>query len=167
MLPVPARDGLFCIEPERVIRRRRYNRGLGPDRSINSYLLNSALRVFVRPQFKSETKPPAEMRAFMQKYIEGRAKFPPGTRHWEDPLGDVPAHWFRAGTGETRGVMLYLHGGAFVVRTPRAHGAFISDLAQRCGAQAVLLQRRIRVAVPSPQAEPSPHGVPRLPGRPK
>ena len=135
-----------------MIRRRRYNRGLGPDRSFQSYLLNSALRVFVRPQFKSETKPPAEMREFMQKYIEGRAKFPPGTRHWEDPLGEVPAHWFRAGSGTTRGVILYLHGGAFVVRTPRAHGAFISDLAQRCGMLAVMPEYRLAPEEPFPAA---------------
>ena len=80
-----------------MIRKRSYNRGLILDRSFRSYALNTALRVFVKPQFKSDTKPPAEMRAFMQKYIEARAKYPPGTRHWEDPLGGVPSHWFRAG----------------------------------------------------------------------
>jgi hypothetical protein len=62
-----------------MIRKRSYNSGLILDRSFRSYALNTALRLFVKPQFKSDIKPPAEMREFMQKYIESRAKFPPGT----------------------------------------------------------------------------------------
>ena len=135
-----------------MIRRRRYNRGLGPDRSLNSYLLNLALRLFVKPQFKSEIKPAAEMRVFMKKYIEARAKFAPGTRHWEDTLGGVPSHWFRPGKGETMGVLLYLHGGAFVVETPRAHGAFVSEMAARCGMIAVMPSYRLAPEEPFPAA---------------
>lgn len=135
-----------------MIRRRRYNRGLGPDRSFRSYLLNMALRLFVKPQFKSTVKPAAEMRMFMKKYIEARAKFAPGTRHWEDELGGVPSHWFRPGSGETSGVLLYLHGGAFVVETPRAHGAFVSELAARCGMLAVMPSYRLAPEEPFPAA---------------
>lgn len=135
-----------------MIRRRSFKRGIGPARSLQSYLINIALRVFVKPQFKSEVKPPAEMREFMQKYIEGRARFAPGTRHWEDPLGGVPCHWFRSNTSETAGVILYLHGGAFMVRTPRAHGAFISQLAQRTGTMAVMPEYRLAPEEPFPAA---------------
>lgn len=135
-----------------MIRRRRYSKGLLLDRSCRSYMLNTALRLFVKPQFKSDTKPPAEMREFMQKYIESRAKFPPGTRHWEDPLAGVPSHWFRSGNGEARGVLLYLHGGAFVVETPRAHGAFVSELAARNGMMAVMPSYRLAPEEPFPAA---------------
>ena len=135
-----------------MIRRRRYRRGLGPDRSCRSYLLNTALRLFVKPQFKSDTKPPAEMREFMQKYIETAAKFPPGTRHWEDPLAGVHAHWCRAGHGDTRGILLYLHGGAFVVETPRAHGAFVAEMAQRTGMMGVMPSYRLAPEEPFPAA---------------
>ena len=135
-----------------MIRRRRYNRGLILERSFRSYALNTALRLFVKPQFKSDTKPPAEMREFMQKYIESRAKFHPGTRHWEDTLGGVPAHWFRAGSGDARGALLYLHGGAFVVETPRAHGAFVSKLSARCGMIAVMPSYRLAPEEPFPAA---------------
>lgn len=135
-----------------MIRRRRYRRGLGPDRSFRSYLLNTALRLFVKPQFKSDTKPPAEMREFMQKYIETAAKFPPGTRHWEDPLAGIHAHWCRAGRGDTRGILLYLHGGAFVVETPRAHGAFVAELAQRTGMMGVMPSYRLAPEEPFPAA---------------
>ncbi len=135
-----------------VIRRRRYHRGLIMERSLRSYALNTALRLFVKPQFKSDTKPPAEMRDFMQKYIEARAKFPPGTHHWEDPLGGVPCHWFRAGEGAARGALLYLHGGAFVVETPRAHGAFVAELAARCGMIAAMPSYRLAPEQPFPAA---------------
>jgi monoterpene epsilon-lactone hydrolase len=135
-----------------MIRRRHYNRGFGLDRSYRSYLLNAALRMFVRPQFSSDTKPPAEMRAFMQKYIERMAKYPKGTQHWEDTLGGVPSHWFRAGSGEAKGALLYLHGGAFVVETPRAHGAFVSELAARCGMIAVMPSYRLAPEEPFPAA---------------
>jgi monoterpene epsilon-lactone hydrolase len=135
-----------------MIRRRRYKKGLILDRSLRSYALNTALRLFVKPQFKSDTKPPAEMREFMQKYIESRAKFHPGTRHWKDTLGGVPSHWFRAGSGDARGALLYLHGGAFVVETPRAHGAFVSKLAARCGMIAVMPSYRLAPEEPFPAA---------------
>ena len=135
-----------------MIRRRRYRRGLGPDRSFRSYILNTALRLFVKPQFKSDTKPPAEMREFMQKYIETAAKFPPGTRHWEDPLAGIHAHWCRAGQGDTRGILLYLHGGAFVVETPRAHGAFVAELAQRTGMMGVMPSYCLAPEEPFPAA---------------
>jgi acetyl esterase/lipase len=135
-----------------MIRKRRYRRGRLLDRSIRSYLLNAALRLFVKPQFKETTKPPAEMRKFMRKYIEGRAKFPDKNRHWEDVLGGVPSHWFRSGKGQTRGVLLYLHGGAFVVETPRAHGAFVSELAERTGMMAVMPSYRLAPEEPFPAA---------------
>lgn len=135
-----------------MIRRRRYSKGLFMDRSCRSYVLNTALRLFVKPQFKSDTKPPAEMREFMQKYIEGRARLPPGTRHWEDQLGGVPSHWFRSAGGEGRGVLLYLHGGAFVVETPRAHGAFVAELAGRCGMMGVMPSYRLAPEEPFPAA---------------
>jgi acetyl esterase/lipase len=135
-----------------MIRRRRYSKGMIMDRSCQSYALNTALRLFVKPQFKSDTKPPAEMREFMQKYIEGRAKFPEGTRHWEDTLAGVPSHWFRSGGGDTSGVLLYLHGGAFVVETPRAHGAFVSELAARTGMMAVMPSYRLAPEEPFPAA---------------
>ena len=122
------------------------------DRSCRSYALYSALRGFGKPQFKTDSKPPAEMREFMQKYIEARAKFPPGTRHWEDPLGGVPSHWFRAGQGDARGALLYLHGGAFVVETPRAHGAFVAELAGRCGMIAAMPSYRLAPEEPFPAA---------------
>jgi acetyl esterase/lipase len=135
-----------------MIRKRSYNSGLILDRSFRSYALNTALRLFVKPQFKSDIKPPAEMREFMQKYIESRAKFPPGTRHWEDPLGGVASHWFRAGQGDARGALLYLHGGAFVVETPRAHGAFVAELAGRCGMIAAMPSYRLAPEEPFPAA---------------
>jgi len=135
-----------------MIRKRSYNRGLILDRSFRSYALNTALRLFVKPQFKSDTKPPAEMRAFMQKYIEGRAKYAAGTRHWQDDLGGVPCHWFRAGKGDAKGALLYLHGGAFVVETPRAHGAFVSELASRCGMIAAMPSYRLAPEEPFPAA---------------
>ncbi|MFK7731793.1 MAG: alpha/beta hydrolase [Pseudomonadales bacterium] len=135
-----------------MIRIRKYNDGLWRDRSARSVLLNTALRVFVKRQFSANTKPPVEMREFMQKYIEGRAKYPDHVRHWEDELGGVPTHWLRAGTGETDGAILYLHGGAFVVETPRAHGAFVSELASRLGMVAAMPSYRLAPEEPFPAA---------------
>jgi hypothetical protein len=74
-----------------MIRKRSYNSGLILDRSFRSYALNTALRLFVKPQFKSDIKPPAEMREFMQKYIESRAKFPPEPATGKIPWAASPA----------------------------------------------------------------------------
>ena len=135
-----------------MIKTRRYTKGKWFGRSFRSVLLNNALRLFVKRQFTSNTKPPAEMRAFMQKYIESRARYPDHTRHWEDDLAGMGAHWFRAGVGETHGILLYLHGVAFVVETPRAHGAFLAELAYQTRTMAVMPSYRLAPECPFPAA---------------
>ncbi|MGI9289141.1 MAG: alpha/beta hydrolase [Pseudomonadales bacterium] len=135
-----------------MINYRRYNKGLLFRQSLNSYLLNAALRIFVKPQFKADTKPAAEMREFLHKYIEGRAKFPKNYHHWEDDLNGIPTHWFRASASRSRGALLYLHGGAFVVETPRAHAAFVCELAGRTGLLAAMPSYRLAPEAPFPAA---------------
>ncbi|HOY34148.1 MAG TPA: alpha/beta hydrolase [Aquabacterium sp.] len=66
-------------------------------------------------------------------------------------LQHCAASWFNAPAEQAasaRRVILYLHGGAFVVETPRLHGAFVARLAR--AAQAAALMPHYRLAPENP-----------------
>ena len=70
---------------------------------------------------------------------------PDGPRHLV-ALQHCAATWFDAlapQTVEAGRVILYLHGGAFIVETPRLHGAFVARLAHAAGARALMPHYRL------------------------
>ena len=78
-----------------------------------------------------------------------------GTNAQDVPLGGRPAPWIsprRAGATSTGPVLLYLHGGAFEVCSPRAYQAFCSSLAQRLHATVVVPDYRLAPEHPFPAA---------------
>jgi epsilon-lactone hydrolase len=76
-----------------------------------------------------------------------------GTSATEVPLGGRPALWIRPDTGGAdERVVLYFHGGAYEVGTPRAYQAFCSDLALRLGSTVVVPDYRLAPEHPFPAA---------------
>lgn len=67
-------------------------------------------------------------------------------------LGHCAASWFEAPFTDARRVILYLHGGAFVVETPRLHGAFVTRLAAATGCGVLVPHYRLAPEHPFPAA---------------
>ena len=57
--------------------------------------------------------------------------------------GGIPAEWVRAGDREGDGVILYLHGGGYVMGSLLTHRKLAGDLARASGARVLLLDYRL------------------------
>ncbi|MFA5939957.1 MAG: alpha/beta hydrolase [Sinimarinibacterium sp.] len=64
----------------------------------------------------------------------------------------VPADRIMVGDASSKRVVLYLHGGGFMFRTPRMHGRLAAQLCQTLGATAVLPEYRLAPEHPLPAA---------------
>jgi len=83
-------------------------------------------------------------------------ELPAGTRTTATTLGGRPAVDVVPGgpTGDTRepGVLLYLHGGGYLLGSAETHAGLAAQLAQRAGVPAVLLDYRLAPEHPFPAA---------------
>ena len=78
---------------------------------------------------------------------------PEDVRQTERTLGGRPALTLEpAGGASVDGVLLYLHGGGYVVGTPRTHAALAAGLIRRAGVPAVLPDYRLAPEHPFPAA---------------
>lgn len=73
----------------------------------------------------------------------------PRVRYEAGMLGDVPCEWLLPAC-DGGGVMLYLHGGAFIAGSPQTHRSLTSHLAQAAGARVCALDYRLAPEYPFP-----------------
>ena len=66
--------------------------------------------------------------------------------------GDVPGEWVVPKQADAGCVLLYLHGGAWVMGSPRTHRALVADLAVGAGVRALSLGYRLAPEHPYPAA---------------
>lgn len=76
---------------------------------------------------------------------------------WNVFLEDVsiegmPAEWVRPAGADARRVVLYLHGGGYVLGSLNTHRALVGTLAQRCGVTALAINYRKAPEYPFPAA---------------
>ena len=67
-------------------------------------------------------------------------------------LGTCTAVWVDAGARDSGRVVLYLHGGAFIGESPRAHRAMLARLCRRCAARGFYVNYRLAPEHPYPAA---------------
>ena len=58
-------------------------------------------------------------------------------------VADRPAEWVTPADGEISGRLLYLHGGAFTMGSPRSHRVITAELARRTGLALLVLEYRL------------------------
>jgi acetyl esterase/lipase len=89
-----------------------------------------------------------------RRYYEEMVPFP-----WPDDVqvervgaGGVPAAWISAPGGDNGRVILYLHGGGYVVGSVRTHGVMMAGMARASGARVLGLEYRCGPENPFPAA---------------
>ena len=98
--------------------------------SLRGHLLNAAIRYAGKRRLAAVQLTPANIvasRARMERLGDRAALRPPLTRR-VDELGGVFTEWTRVG-GRARGVILYCHGGGYIVGSPRAYRGLAGRLA--------------------------------------
>ncbi len=121
--------------------------------SIRGRLLNLLLDVAVRrPLARRELHELPATRLRLDR-MGTRLPVPPNVRRDAADLGGIPAEWTRvAGVSDPRRTVLYLHGGAFLLGSPRMYRGLTADLAQRTAADVVAIDYRLAPEHPFPAA---------------
>ena len=116
-------------------------------------LLNLQLTLTVKPMFKyiSSLDRLRQMVSFSDNTI-GRLAIPRGTRREpvKIPGADFEAEWVRSADTDPERVILYLPGGAYVIRMPNAHTGMVSRLCRNANAKALMAYYRLAPEHPFP-----------------
>lgn len=121
--------------------------------SLRLALLNAYLRAFVRPAL-ARVKTPQLARAHMEKTTARLPVSLRGINRQEDsipgPGGPIPAEWLSFGRADRRRVILYLHGGAYIMGSPRTHRMITTALARMSGMRVLVPDFRLAPEHPVP-----------------
>ncbi|NWG46916.1 MAG: alpha/beta hydrolase [Alphaproteobacteria bacterium] len=98
------------------------------------------------------TIPPKVLRKRYEKL--GRAEKPLSSDVTTSPIhaGNVTAEWVQTATSRTHRVVLYLHGGGYILGSPATHRGLVSRMCLAAGARGLLLDYRLAPEHPFPAA---------------
>lgn len=129
-------------------------RHLQPRPGLLQRLLRALLRGALRLVFKRLVRPPVPL-AWQRRIVAGLAlsnRPAAGVRFVAEHIDGVPLEIVRAGTAPAASVVLYLHGGAYCLGSPRTHRSLTSRLARLSGADVVVPDYRLAPEHPYPAA---------------
>ncbi|OQR27933.1 alpha/beta hydrolase [Pseudomonas sp. T] len=113
--------------------------------STRQKLLTAALRGALNLLFRGLMGPqlPVKAQRALLRGLTAATLTPRGVHREQTTLGGVPAEvWRPEGVGEGR-VILYLHGGAYLIGSPATHRAITANLARRCKAEVWVIDYRL------------------------
>ena len=119
--------------------------------SIRSHLLNHLTRVLMWWMFRKREHP-AIYRQKMERIDRKRARPVPEGLSYEDVSRPFPGRWIRNKDARPGQVILYLPGGAFIMRLPEGHSALVADLCARAQTEAFMASYRLAPEHPYPAA---------------
>jgi acetyl esterase/lipase len=117
--------------------------------SLQSYLFRLYLNYF-KATVNWDTPVP-KLRALMENNTRWNRP-PKGVAIKPVMAGGVPAEWLEPAGADPGQVMLYLHGGGYVIGSCNTHRAMVARLAQAGGLRALLLEYRLAPEHPFPAA---------------
>lgn len=119
--------------------------------SARSRAVNALTRIVMRVAYRS----PKEVTAYRPQYAKSdnrvRAPLPTGLE-LEDIDSPINGRWLRNSSATSGTTILYLHGGAFIMRLPKTHTAFVATFCAELGASAFLPWYRLAPEHPFPAA---------------
>jgi acetyl esterase/lipase len=77
---------------------------------------------------------------------------PRGIAWKQGEVAGIPGEWITPPNASTTAVLLYLHGGGYIVKTPQVHRVLVGRLAQAIGIQAFIVDYRLAPENPFPAA---------------
>ncbi|MFV3414664.1 alpha/beta hydrolase [Pseudomonas sp. NY15436] len=113
--------------------------------STRQKLLTATLRGALNLLFRGLMGPPLPVKAqrALLRGLTAATLTPRGVHREQTSLGGVPAEvWRPQGAGEGR-VILYLHGGAYLIGSPATHRAITANLARLCQAEVWVIDYRL------------------------
>ena len=103
-------------------------------------------------QFRALNLPLPEARARRDAESDQRFKLPPGISAEAARIANRPGEWLRPEGSPGTGLLLYLHGGAYVQGSVRTHRALAARLALASGAATFIFDYRLAPEHPFPAA---------------
>lgn len=121
--------------------------------SLGQRLLSRAVRGALRLLFRGLVRPPLPIggqRALLRA-LSAASPTPGGLHRTQESLNGVPCEWQRPAADDGR-VLLYLHGGAYLIGSPATHRALCAHLAKRGRLAVCALDYRLAPEHPYPAA---------------
>lgn len=119
--------------------------------SLRARLLKWTTRHIIRRAFSAQM-PPARKRLLLERLVRPLSRPARGSRCVPDVLGGVAMEWMEMTGANARGTFIYLHGGAYVVGSPRLYRDLTSRLARSCRLRVAALDYRLAPEHPHPAA---------------
>ena len=79
----------------------------------------------------------------VETYVGHPTPLPEGMRVEPVDVNGVPAEWLSPTVANTKGVLLYLHGGAYILGSPTSHRDLVARLSAAAGLPAVVIHYRL------------------------
>lgn len=120
-----------------------YTHHIVPQRGhVLRWLINLLLRITVKWRLGARIHLP-HLRALLAKPNEHAAKQPLAVSRQAVDCGGVNAEWLMPEHSESGRVLLYLHGGAFVARSPALHAQMVAHWCRALEARALMVDYRL------------------------
>ncbi|WP_416311409.1 alpha/beta hydrolase [Pseudomonas sp. W03] len=120
--------------------------------SLGQKVLTAALRGLLNLLFRGLMGPqlPVKAQRALLRGLTAATLTPRGLLREQTTLGGLPCEVWRPREGGEGRVILYLHGGAYLVGSPATHRAITANLARRCRAEVWVLDYRLAPEHPFP-----------------